>query len=999
MRFDPALLSRPRARDVLRAGALIAVGLAVVPAGASAMPSDRAVADAAAKRGPAAPQLQTPASEAAVKAVPAFRWAPVRGAERYEFNLSASRSFESIVHGQGRGSFQTANTWATVNKTLADGDYYWRVRAIDAKDRAGKWSSTRSISKRWGTAPTPEAPIGGAKLTYPNDPLLLRWSRVPGAFKYLVQVATDPSLAQSVITDRAGGVETSGTDFAVQGALAAGTYYWAVTPLDGDKHPGERSAVSSFELRWPSRLNEATELSVSDLDVRPEVLDPQLAWEPIPGAVSYDVEISTAMNREGGGRSFPEDSIVCCGDSATGTSLSPAKLLAHNTGSGVPGDPEQFGYWWRVRGVDPDGNAGEWNYGPPFDNAYPVTLGNLHVRDNVSDVAADLDPATPIVDTSAPILAWQSAPGASSYEVKIVPYVSVSGVEVCNWSAPPSSFNVWDVVTSATAWTPLGNSGTRKPLGVLTNLEVSREVKSLVDGQSYCAQVRARRDRDGFNKEVVSDWTTLGGGTSPAFRYVAPPAPAGSTLKLAAGDYLEPVMGSTQQAAPLLTWKPVDGARGYFVVVARDDDFTKIVDLAFTNTPAYAPRRGAKPWTYPDETTSYWWAVIPTALANGDVASTQVKDNAPQRFLKQSAPPVARDPDGGETVARQPTFRWDPAVGARSYTLQIAQDPSFGDPLISTTTSSTGYTTAATMPADTVLYWRVRANDENNIGLGWSQTQEFRRVLPKVVLDANNPSGGEGIPVFRWAPVQGAVSYDMHVEQVNGTKRDFTFRTTAFTPVLFYGTGIWTWQVRANFKFGGSSVVSGGYSPAIPFGRRISTPTGVHTVKTDRGVVLEWDPATMAKEYRVEVSTSDSFTTIIERTTTGNTSFAPKMLNPGFRTGQQLFWRVASVDEGRNLGGWAARAIQPAKGMRLRLSGSLKRGAARIVRATVTDTKGRVMKGAKVLVTGPGLRVAARRTSASGKVSFRLTPRLAGSVKFQAETAGYRPATKTLKVR
>ena len=27
-------------------------------------------------------------------------------------------------------------------------------------------------------------------------------------------------------------------------------------------------------------------------------------------------------------------------------------------------------------------------------------------------------------------------------------------------------------------------------------------------------------------------------------------------------------------------------------------------------------------------------------------------------------------------------------------------------------------------------------------------------------------------------------------------------RSTAFTPVVFYGTGIWHWQVRANFKFG-----------------------------------------------------------------------------------------------------------------------------------------------------------------------------------------------------
>ena len=96
----------------------------------------------------------------------------------------------------------------------------------------------------------------------------------------------------------------------------------------------------------------------------------------------------------------------------------------------------------------------------------------------------------------------------------------------------------------------------------------------------------------------------------------------GSTLSLSDNDYLLPADATQHPWMPLFTWKPVDGARGYFVVVARDEEFTKIVDLAFTNVPVYAPRRNAVPWTYPDETTSYWWAVVPTALANGDIAPT-----------------------------------------------------------------------------------------------------------------------------------------------------------------------------------------------------------------------------------------------------------------------------------------------------------------------------------------------------------------------------------------
>jgi hypothetical protein len=990
---------------ILVAQALVALTLFALVGPAQGSPptaaegSAKPTAEAAARRKLAAPRPLSPARAAAVKAVPSFSWARVRGAVKYEFQLAADPAFESIVLGQGRGSFQTPNVFASVEKTLADGTYFWRVRAIDKRDRAGRWAKARSLTKVWGTPPTLQAPANGATVTYPRDALVLRWSPVPRAYKYLVQIATDPSLAHSALGDRTPSVETSGTAFAVPGSLPQGRYYWAVTPLDGDKHPGARSAVSSFVWSWPSALDEATQLGVGDLDESAEVFDPQLTWAPVPGAARYEVEISTAINRDGGGRSFPAGSVVCCSDPATGVSLSPAKLLANNTGSGVPGDPEQFGYWWRVRALDPDGNAGAWNYGPPFDKTYPASITGLHLRDNLGDVPTDLDPGTAVVDTSAPAIVWQQVPGASSYEVHVVPYVQVPGTStsVCNWSSAAS--DTWDVVTAATAWTPLGYPGVHKPSGILTNLSASNDAThQLKPGVAYCARVKARRDRDRTNQEVVSDWTTIGGGTRPTFRYVAPPAPSGGTLAMTDADYLEPAFASQHPWLPLFTWKPVDGARGYFLVVARDQQFTKIVDLAFTNVPAYAPRRNAAPATYPDETTSYWWAVVPTATANGDIAPTPPSGNAPRRFLKHSTPPEPMAPAGGETVTRQPTFRWRPTLGARSYTVEVAQDPSFGDPLFSVVTASSGYTTSATMPADTALYWRVRANDEMGTGLNWSRTERFRRVLPAPAPAADNPLGGETIPVLSWSPVEGAVSYDMHVEQADGTKRNFTLRSTAFTPVVFYGTGVWHWQVRANFKFG-YTPVSSGYSQATPYARRIATPTGLRTAKSGNGALLSWDPAGMARQYSVQLSTSDSFSTIIEQASTGNTSYAPKMSHPVFKSGERLFWRVAVVDEGYNVGGWKSSPLRHSKPMRLRLRGSLRRGRTRTVRATVKDPRGHAIRGARVTVTGAGLLMQARRTTRRGRVSFRLKPTVKGRVRFQAEKPGFVPSAAGISVR
>ena len=64
----------------------------------------------------------------------------------------------------------------------------------------------------------------------------------------------------------------------------------------------------------------------------------------------------------------------------------------------------------------------------------------------------------------------------------------------------------------------------------------------------------------------------------------------------------------------------------------------------------------------------------------------------------------------------------------------------------------------------------------------------------------------------------------MHVDQADGTQRDFNMRSTRFTPTLFYGTGIWRWKVRANFP----GNVHGGYSASQEYVRRINAPAGRH---------------------------------------------------------------------------------------------------------------------------------------------------------------------------
>jgi Carboxypeptidase regulatory-like domain len=917
-------------------------------------------------RGPA---LRNPADGERVDSLPAFSWSAVSGAAKYEFQLSADDDFGSVVLGQGRGSFQTQNTYATINKTIPNGTYHWRVRAIDRNDDAGHWSAPRVLNKAWTARPALLGPVFGAPVSYPREPLVLQWSRVPRAFKYLVEISTDPTLASLVVKSGNGPPETSATVFTPNGTLAPGRYYWAVTPEDAEKHKGTRSAIGSFDWVWPT----ATTTTFTDLNPEPRVIDPQLSWAPVAGAARYDVEINSSQD-------FTLGSKVCCNELTTGTSLSPRRVLPNNH------------YYWRVRALDLGGNAGVWNVGPSFEKNFDgvnPTIPGLQLRNNESALL----PVGSTTDT--PIVTWDPVPGASSYDVNVVPFIFGG----CNWTS--TTTDTWkNIKTAANAWTPLGYGWNGQVPGGVSYPTAATEGRVPQSGQSYCVRVAARTDRDAFNGEVVSDWTQLGGAGNPAFTYQAPTltSPPSGTLTTPAENYRLPVNGTLTPRLPLFTWARVPGAASYFVVVAKDPSFTDIVDLGFTQVPAYAPRTSMTPKTYPDETTSYYWAVMPAKSSNGNNVTSYPWQNNPRSFEKRSTPPTLLSPGAGADILTQPTFRWTSTEGAREYRLQVAQDPTFSNPLDDVTTNATAYTSSTTYPADTVLYWRVRANDENKIGLTWSATGTFQRRLPAPALSPGNATGGETIHVINWSLVQGATSYEMHVDQSDGTTRDFVFGSTAFTPIIFYGTGIWQWKVRARFPRASGGEVSGPYSAPQAFTRRIDAPPNPRSVSTPGHVLLSWDPGPMTKEYRVQVSATDSFSTVFDTHTTENTDYAPQLGQAGYLNGGTLYWRVAAVDEGGNVGAWTVRTITLPKGMKLSVSGLLLHRRRGIATVTVTDARGRPVRGARVRASGAGAKSRRARTNRRGMARLRLRPRRRGTIAFRARKSGYQSARVTLGV-
>jgi hypothetical protein len=943
------------------------------------------------------PTQTAPAAGAVVQFVPSFAWTPVSGAEKYEFQISADAGMNSPVLGSGYDNFFTKNTRATLKKTIPNGMYYWRVRATNAAGEASSWTEPRSFRKLWNLQPALQSPGSGAALTFPSDPVVLKWSGVPGAAHYLVSAASDPTLGSLVLhyvnqDDPKGPPNVAATSAAITSALAPGSYYWSVTPVDAEGNRGVPTPVASFNWLWPT----VTTTQLEDLNAAPEAFDPRFSWGAIPGAARYQVEINPSVD-------FAPGSKICCDGDTIATSLSPTKVFKDNV------------YYWRVRALDPDGNAGVWNYGGSFTKTFdkvapagPVTgtsIKNLRMRDNLADPGTDVDTGTAGYQTRVPVVRWDPVPGAASYEVQVADWDS--GTSTCGWATA-----TYLKKTSLPEWAPLSAPGGNP---VVWQGTLATDGLPQVTPGTYCFRVRARADRDGDNLEVWGDYTYLQNGSTdstapvgPAFTWTAYPDPAAGTNSSpcafgypCVGDYLEPAIGTTSVRTPLFTWKPLMGANSYFVVVAKDANFSNVIDEGFTRIPAYAPRTSLKPTTYPDETTTFYWAILPATLADGSNAPPlDLPNSAKGSFQKQSTPPSLLSPGPVQVFLDQPAFRWTPTLGARRYRLQVSADPTFGDPLDDVVTDATSYSSDTTYPADTVLYWRVRADDENLTGLTWSATGTFQKKLGAPVPSAANAAQGDALPVWAWSSVQGASSYDLSIDQPDGTHRDYTdIRTPAASFIKMTGTGVWHWRVRAEFPKDLTGTVPGPYSPSQTFTRTIGEPANAKTDSAQDHVLLTWDPRLGVKEYKVQIASTPDFSRTVETTTTDNPNYAPTMTSYSYQTVDVLYWRVAGVDEDRNQGDWTqAQIIKMMPRLKVSMSGLVRPKRMSSVRVTVMSTTGKRLKGAKVRLTGLGIRPVVKLTDARGSVTFKVKPKKRGKLLVSATKAGYQAAYGALKV-
>ena len=258
-------------------------------------------------------------------ATPTFSWDMVEGAESYDLQVDDDPSFGSTAI-----NINTRQNSYTPTTTLANGQYYWRVRVRRDGGMINDWTVNQSFTVYLPT-PAGLTPASGSivnraptmcwepVIKTPENPVLAAW-------KYRVQVSKDPNF--SAIFDT---VDTEQSCWTPKKGYDDGDYYWRVAMIDGNSKLGNYCAPQTFTKQYP-----ITTL-ISPLSGSVIAETPTFIWMPVDGAARYKLEVSQ----------YPTFSPTYDSVTTSNTRYTPTKAYTIRKT-----------YYWRVAIIDNDGKIG-----------------------------------------------------------------------------------------------------------------------------------------------------------------------------------------------------------------------------------------------------------------------------------------------------------------------------------------------------------------------------------------------------------------------------------------------------------------------------------------------------------------------------------------------------------------------------------------------------------------------------------------------------------------
>lgn len=878
-----------------RASAALALGLVFATFGPVAP------ANAVAPPGPTGLNVAQP-----VPSTTKFNWNRSAGADRYDIQVDDDLSFTSP-----EVNVTTVNSVYVPEIALKTTTNYWRVRAASGVDKS-EWVTGLPFDPPQVTVPIPSSPVDGAHLQQPDNPPLLSWTPSPGAKSYTVEVASDPDFVNRLTP-----FTTETTSLVVTQPLSLGDWFWRVVATKGPGIVSEPSNTSSF---WIDAL--ATPTITGPLgpqpNVSPDVIDVVLDWDPVPGAIGYELQVSSNID-------FTSGSLI---EDRTGS-----QKRVFGTRFSPPITYDNNGYYWRVRAVDTAGNSSGWARSQvDFNRHYDLSPQLVYPANGAQDVPDPL------------YFDWKPVRNASEYEIWVGSDEFFS----------PDTYNSCRV--AQTTYTPglfaINDTDLVNVLGNRINEDCDPK-----PGVTNYWRVRP----------LDRPYVKPGGGDLPGVQGLWSPTYSFKYTGLSMNN-LAPANGATVDI-PTLSWDVTPGALTYTVSIKNG--LGNPVDSVTTHGTSYTPKGFSR---FSAVNNPYTWSVY-AETAEGTkslIPQRQFFVTGNQPFTGASAlTPLGPSPSS--LFSGPPALTWEPHEDAAYYRVHATYPG--GDVLVTKglfETTSMPYAamtdTSSELKRPGTYTWWVTAHASTGAQLaeGPSSTFEIRAFVPANghevalggrALDSTNPdqtpcTPTTGVctvpatPVLKWDREPGTAFYMVYVSEdpsfsnlLEPTTAVPATTNTMYTPAL--DNRDWTyadnqterpffWFVRPCRAVGqcGAGPVGVSGSAQHSFFKKSPPVTGLQSTLTGKTeATMSWDdywhdPASSspsdkwgqtgeplpqsAMKYRVEVATDSTFSpsSIIDSADVDQTTYTSTAQIYANRT---YWWRVQAVDSDANGLTWSTQ--------------------------------------------------------------------------------------------